>query len=93
MRGGGAGGAAGGPKNAQFRFISDHNRGSKLTTVLAGGDCGHLHRKHQEKVKTRKMHATCGVCDDVTSFLLLVLAQVSALLRINRFHVHIIFNM
>ena len=28
--GGPAGGAAGGPKNTHFRFISHHNRGSKL---------------------------------------------------------------
>ena len=38
---------------------------------MAGGGCGHLHRKNQEKVK--KIHATFG--DDVTS-LMLVFAQV-----------------
>ena len=46
---------------------------SGVKTVLAGGGCGHLHRKKQKK--PRKMHATCG--DDETFFiLLLVFAQV-----------------
>ena len=54
-----AGGAAGGPRNTRFRFISHHHRGSILYYIVLGGVLVviHLHRKSEEKVKT----STCSV--------------------------------
>ena len=52
------------PGSRRFRFLPQYCRGS----ILAGGGCGHRHRKERRRKFKKKMNGTCG--DNVTIFTL-----------------------